>query len=339
MVRVSAAQSIQHASSEALAKLEEERLQAVRALEEQTAVAGRSAESAVQSIHRASSEALTKLEEERLRAARVLEEQTAATGQSAESAAESIQHASSEALAQLEVARRQMETVFEADTDGFRRRLTELSASEIAGLQRQANALLESFESQLLQNTLQEFQQKVAQQVADQIPSITHDLLERSADQLQKQADAVVARLGTELKRSGVALVDETREQMAALTRTSLESLSGEAQALDEASRHQLAQTASQSAQAAVDSIKLATEEAVTALRATQGEVQAGTEAHAEQYEKRLAELSASGMNDLERRAGELLESFRGRLHGTLNDLHQAGSAELNDQLRKMAEA
>jgi hypothetical protein len=290
-------------------------------------------------VERITQSAETATNDGRLQAARALEEQTAAVGRSAESAAQSIQLASSEALANLESARRQTEAVLETDADGFRRRITELSASELEGLQRQADALLESFESRLLQNTLQEFQQKVAQQVADQIPGITRDLLERSANQLQQQAGDVVGRLSEELKASGAALVDETRERIAALTGVRLESLSGELQALDEASRHQLAQMASQCAQAAVDSIKLATEEAVTALGTAQGKVQTSTEAHAEQYEKRLAELSASGIEELERSAAALLDGSRSRLQSALNDFHQTGAAELSDRLRKVAEA
>jgi len=343
----SAARSIQVASDEILAKLQEERLEAAHALEEQTAAVARSAESAAQSIQLGSSEALAKLQEERLHAARTLEEQTAAVSRSAESAAQSIQLASSEALARLEAAGRQTEAVLEAGADGFRQQLADLSAAEIAGLQRQADALLETFQSQLpslpsgqaLENTLQEFQQKVAQQVTDQVPAITRDLLDRSANQLQKQVDDMVGKLGEELKAAGIALVDETREQIAALTRASLESLSGEAQALDEASRHQLAQAASQSVHAAVDAIKLATEEAVTALQAAQEKAQASAGAHAEQYEKRLAELSASGIEELERNAGPLLESFRGRLESAVNDLRQARAAELSDELQRDAEA
>jgi hypothetical protein len=366
-----------------------------------------------------------------------------------------------------------VETTLGASADSFRQRLTELSASEIKTLQRQADALLQTFESSLLHNTLQEFQQKVAEQVAGQIPNITQDLLERSSKGLQKQADDSVDRLSQELKASKVALLDETRrqidaliqaslaslgsqvqaineesrrqlaqtasqctnttresaqlatdealaglqaaqgkvqgtllasfqdqlqstlndfqqrsttkltgeleglaerlqrscteqlqrhaddaltasneelrtsrtvlvddtrEQISALVQGSLESLGREVQAVDEKTRNQVSQTASQCAQTALDELRLAAEEALNDLSAAQGDVQASTEAHAEEFQKRLAELSDSGVQQLGDKAGLLLESFQGQLQSTLTDFQKRSTADLNSQLQELAE-
>ena len=290
------------------------------------------------SIERVAKGAQTAVEECRIRAARPLEEQAAAVSRRAESAAKSIQLAADEALARLKATGEQTETTLDAQADGFRQRLAELSASEIEGLQRQSDALLKSFESQLLQNTLQEFQQKVAQQVADQIPNITQDLLEGSAKQLQQQAHDAVGKLSEELKASKMALVNDTREQIAALTRASLESVTREVQAMDEESRRQLAQTASQCAHATLDSVRLATDEAVSNLQAALEKMQAGTEAHAEDYKKRLAEFSTCGMEELGRKAGALLGDFEARLQNTSNDFQQRSTTELTHLLGEVAE-
>jgi hypothetical protein len=249
------------------------------------------------------------IEEWRIQAGRQFEEQTVAAGRSAEAGAKSIQVASDEALAKLETVREEVETAFRGNADSFRQRLGELSASEIEALQRQADTLLQSFESRLLHHTLQDFQQKVAEQVAGQIPNITRDLLERSAKGLQKQADDSVGRLSQELKASRVALLDETQQQIDALVQASLESLGSQVQAIDEESRRQLAQTASQSAHAARESVKLATDEALAGLQAAQGKMQS-----------------------------TLLASFQDQLQSTLNDFQQRSTTNLTGELQGLAE-
>ena len=290
------------------------------------------------SIERVAQGAQAAIEECRIQTGREFQEQAVAVSRSAESGAKSVQVASDEALAKLEAARVQIETGFCASADSFRQRLGELSASEIEALQRQSDAILQGFETQLLQKTLQDFQEKVAQEVADQIPNITQDLLERSARGLQKQADDTVERLSEELKASRVALVDETRQQIAALTQTSVESLRSQGQAIDEEARQKLAQTASQCAQAALESVKLATEEAAAGLQAAQGKMQGSTEALAEEYQKRLAELTASGVQELGRGAGLLLENFQDQLRSTLDDFQQKSTKDLTGQLQGLAE-
>ena len=269
----------------------------------------RIADASQSTVERVEQAAKAAIEQCRIEAGREFEKQTVAASRTAESGAESIRVASEEAFTKLEAARQQMETAFHASTDAFRQGLAELSASGIEGLHRQSNSLLQSFESQLLQNTLQEFQQKVAQQVADQIPNITDELLERSAQGLQKQADETVHRLSEELKASRVALVDETRQQIAALTQVSVESFGSQVQAIDEQSRHQLTETASQCAHKAMESVKLATDGIVAGLQAAQENVQR-----------------------------ELLESFQGQLRTALRDFEQRSTTDLTGQLQGLAE-
>jgi hypothetical protein len=271
-------------------------------------------------------------------AGRQFEERTVAVNRSAESGAKSIQVASDEALAKLEAVRERIQTALRANADSFGQRLGELSTSQIEELQRKADALLQSFGGRLLQNTLQEFQQKVAEQIAGQIPGITQDLLERSAKGLQKQADDTVERLSEELKASGVALVNETQQQINTLILASLESLGSQVRVVDEESRHQLAKTASECTRAALESVKLATDEAVAGLQAAQGKVQASTEVHAEEYQKRLAELSVSRVQELGRETGLLQERFRDQLQSTLADFQQKSTADLTGQLQGLAE-
>jgi hypothetical protein len=269
----------------------------------------RIADATQSSVDRVGQGAHAALEDWRVQACRQFEEHTAAAARNAEAGAKSIQVASDEAVAKLEAVREQVETTLGASSDSFRQRLTELSASEIEALERQADALLQTFESRLLHNTLQEFQQKVAEQVAGQIPNITQDLLERSSKGLQKQADDSVERLSEELKASKVALLNETRQQIDALIQASLASLGSQVQAIEEESRRQLAQTASQCTNAARESAQLATDEALAALHAAQGKTQ-----------------------------GALLAGFQDQLQSTLNDFEQRSTTKLTGDLQGLAE-
>ena len=261
------------------------------------------------SLDRVGQDAQALVDEWRIQAGRELQEQTVAASRNAEAGAKSVQAASDEALSKVEAVRKQMETALSANADSFRKQLSELSASEIEALERQAAALLQSFESRLLHNTLQEFQQKVAEQVAGQIPNITQDLLQRSAKGLQKQADDSVERLSQELKASGVALLDETQQQIDALIQASLASLGSQVQSIDEESRRQLAQNASECAHAARESVKVATDEALAGLQAAEGKLQS-----------------------------TVLASFQDQLQSTLNDFQHRSAANLTGQLQGLAE-
>ena len=105
----------------------------------------------------------------------------------------SIALAAEEAAARLRAAHQEMETSLESRAEVHRKRLAELS-SDIEGL-------------------------------ADELEKTAKELLNRSAKQLQEQADATVAALDEELKASRQGFIDETKKQLTSMTQASLESL------------------------------------------------------------------------------------------------------------------
>src|SRR5207244_11758520 len=59
--------------------------------------------------------------------------------------------------------------------------------------------------------------------------------------------------------------------------------------------------------------------------------------ASASDYQRRLAELAASGLEGLESKSGALLEGFQGQLEKTLKGFEQKGAQQVADQLQKIA--
>ncbi len=238
-------------------------------------------------------------------------------------AVHSIDLAAKEAAAQLQAAHQEMEASLQSHAEDYRKRLAELSCGIEEGLQRKSNAMLEGFPSQL-QDTLDGIQQKT-EEVADELEKAAEDLLNRSAKQLQEQADATVAALREELRASRQGFIDETKKQLASMSQASLESLT---KATTEQARNQLtqwfqeqAQIARGDADTAVHSIDLAAKEAVAQLQAAHQEMEASLKSHAEDYRKRLAELSF------------IIEGLSGALQG----LQRKITKEVADELEKVA--
>ncbi len=273
--------------------------------------------------------------------AQTLEEQARAACRSADAAVDSISLAAEEALAKLQTARQKMEASFAKD---YQKRLAELSTSAIEGLQPKSDALLEGFQDQL-QNTLHSFQQKGAKEVADQVQKMAEDLLERSAKQLQKRADDTLEMLSEERKAWGIRLVGETKKQLAGMAQASLESLAKQTKATAEEcckgaaqTLREQARTACRSADAAVNSINLAAEEALAKLQTARQKMEASFGTNAEDRLKQSAESLAPTIEGLQRESDAVLEGFQGQLQNTLHSFQQKGAKEVTDQLQKMAE-
>src|SRR5207237_8213519 len=85
------------------------------------------------------------------------------------------------------------------------------------------------------------------------------------------------------------------------------------------------------------DLVRRATQEAVAELQATRQKAESSFEASASDYQKRLAELAASGLEGLECKSGALLEGFQGQLEKTLEGFEKKGAQQVADQLEKIA--
>jgi hypothetical protein len=138
--------------------------------------------------------------------------------------------------------------------------------------------------------------------------------------------------LGNELHTSGAKLVDEARRQLADTAQASQESLLRDVKAVSEEWRGELAQTVSKSAREATDSLNLAGEQAVAKLQTAQEEAAARFTNDAERARERLADLSASGSEEIQRTADSVLDGFS----HSLKEKARATSGQAGDQLREM---
>ncbi len=208
-------------------------------------------------------------------------------------AANSIALAAKEAAAQLQAAHQEMEASLKNHSEDHRKRLAELS-SHIQGL-------------------------------ADELENAAKDLLNRSAKQLQQQADATAAALDEELKASRQGFIDETKKQLTSMTQASLESLT---KATTEQTRNQLSQMLNEFLAKGLRELEAkdrellkkqveaihkqidAAKEAAAQLQTAHQEMEASLKNHSEDHRKRLAELSShtQGLADeLENAAKDLL--------------------------------
>jgi hypothetical protein len=171
------------------------------------------------------------------------------------------------------------------------------------------------------------------------LEKIAQDLGGRWSQQFQEQTEAALGRLREELKNSG-RLVEEGKQQLASLTEAKLASLS---QATREEYGQQLAQAFREHAQvmheaadAEVESIKQAAQQAIAQLQAAEQKRETGFVAQTGAAEERLTGVSLA-VEALEGRVGALVEDFRGRLEGTLQTFQGKGARQAED-LEKIAQ-
>jgi hypothetical protein len=234
-------------------------------------------------------------------------------------AVHSINLAAKEAIAQLQATHQRMEASLRSFAQDYEKRQAELSSA---------------FER--VSGALQGVQQKITKKVVDELEKAVQDLWNCSAKQLQQQADAAVA-VGNELKASRQGFIDETKKELASLTRVSLESLT---EATIDECRSQLAQVSQEqlqaarlNAEAAVDSIHLAAREAVAKFERTQQEMEESLKGSAEDHQKRLTELR-SAMEEPQRKSDAPPE---GQSQNDLQGFRQEVSRQVTEELERIS--
>ena len=256
--------------------------------------------------------------------------------EAADAEVESIKQAAQEAIAQLQAAEQKRETGFVARAGAAEERLTGVSLA-VEALEGRVGALVEDFRGRL-EGTLQTFQGKGARQTED-LEKIAQDLGGQWSQQFQGEAEAALERLREELKNSG-RLVEEGKQQLASLTEAKLASLS---QATQEEYGQQLAQAFREHAQvmheaadAEVESIKQAAQQAIAQLQAAEQKRETGFVARAGAAEERLTGVSLT-VEALEGRVGALVEESKQQLasltEAKLASLSQATQEEYGQQL------
>jgi hypothetical protein len=131
-----------------------------------------------------------------------------------------------EALAKARTACEEMGlTVEETAQQRGQETLANLLTSAAAGLQAKADVILEGFRTEL-QNSLDAFKSKGANEVSDQLRETTAHL----ADDLRSRAEKANEALNAQLTASGKAVVEETEKRIAALSQAALATLRQQAE-------------------------------------------------------------------------------------------------------------
>ncbi len=317
-------QQFQEQAETALEKLRKELKNSGRVVEESKRQLASLAEAKLASLSQATREEYDQ------QLAQAFGEHTQVMREAADAEVESIKQAAEQAIAQLQVAEQKRETSFIARSGAAEERLTGVSLA-VEALEGRVGALVE------------DFQGKGARQAED-LEKITQELGGRWSEQFQEEAEAAVEKLREELKNSG-RVVEEGKRQLASLAEAKLASLS---QATREEYDQQLAQAFGEHAQvmqeaadAEVESIKQAAEQAIAQLQVAEQKRETSFIARAGAAEERLAGVSLA-VEALEGRVGALVEDFQGKGARQAEDLEkitQELGGRWSEQFQEEAEA
>jgi hypothetical protein len=230
-------------------------------------------------------------------------------------AVDSINLAAKEATAQLQATHQRMEASLKSLAEDLEKRQAELSSA---------------FEK--ASGAFEGVPQKITKKVVDELEKAAQDVWNRSAKQLQQQADAAAA-VCNELRASRQRVIDETKKELASLAQVSLESLT---KATIDDCRTQLAQISQEqvraarlNAETAMDSIHRAAREAVAKFERAQQEMEESLNSCAEDCQKRLAELRAA-MEEPQRKSDAPPE---GQPQTDLQGFRQEASKQVAEEL------
>jgi hypothetical protein len=281
--------------------------------------------------------AKTSTEECRNQLTKVLEQ---TVSRSKDTASGSIRRAAEEAVAELQSSQQKLEAGFETRASEYEQRFAELSASAAAGLERQSDAMVTSFQGRL-DGALEEFEQKAAKRLQELIDRVSAQFEENWFREAEKQAATIAEKLSERLRVAGNVVVDEAKGELASVTKASLEAVT-QATAkechtqLDRLFREQSG-TVSGAAVAAVNSIKLAAGQTLTELQTTGQRMSSSFEAGVQESQKRLSEQASRGMEAIERKSSAVVDGFENQLKSTLRGFEQKAGSELSELLRKTA--
>lgn len=271
------------------------------------------------------------------RLAKVLDQ---TVSRSQDSVASAIRRASGQMTADLESSRQKIESGFETRAAEYERRLEEVSASAAQGLEQRSDEMMERFQGRL-DNALADFEQGAEKRLQALVDRLTNQFEQNWAEQAEKQAATMAAKLSEKLQLAGSAVVEETKNGLADVTKASLEAVTSATakechSQLDRIFREQ-SELVSGAADAALGSLKLASEQGQSQLRIVRQEMGGSFETSAHESEKRLAAQIARGTEALDHKSRTLIEEFEIRLGNSLRRVEEKSGKELSAALEKVA--
>lgn len=307
-----------------------------RSIDEQAQAASRNTDDAVRSVLTVTDDAAARLEatREELESSLLLDHQKrlvdlAASGRNAGALLNSIQTAANEAAARLDVACAEMESSLIPD---HQKRLAELSATA-QELDRKVQAGVEDFQGQL-ESTLSQFKRKAAARIEEDLSKTSTELLQHSAERLQKQTDEARERLLADLRDSGTKVLEETGRQLAGLGKASSEVLNQSARAAADKAVSHAAQRVEEQAQTAFERSAAM---AIARIEAEQQKLQTRAELSVADHQKQLLQLSVHGVEGIQRQLDGHLEAFRGQLQTHVHVLEQKALERATEDFPRVA--
>lgn len=242
-------------------------------------------------------------------------EQSQAASRLAAESVQAVQMAAEAAAARMQGTQEQLEK----DLLGrHQTRLAELTAAGMKELEARSQALLAEFEERL-NGTWHACRQNAAKRVADELPKIATELLERGSQQLQKQLDETVARLKSDFKASGETVVADTRKHLADAQKESTESFCKEARSAAEKALNR----ACEEAEERLQGVLRRADGAVTKIETAQQKMEAAAEEHATAFQKRLGQSATASLEAAMRELKAHAEGWEKKLDEVLQTYRQ----------------
>lgn len=204
-------------------------------------------------------------------------------------AVDSLNVASGAAATKLLTAYEKIESDFKAKVEGFPSKLDDLSNPALDAVRQKVQSVLDDFQA-VLKKSWSEFQEKGAKDVSERLQKTAEDLLESSANELQRQATDVLDLLGEQLRVSGTRLAEETQKHLAGLTESSRRALADDAKGVLQKTQEQI----SSLTRSALESL---TKESLTLADEYRGQIQ-----------KTIQEVHEKGPRQIEARLQETIE-------------------------------
>ncbi len=262
-------------------------------------------------------------------------------------AVDSVNLAAKEAAGKLQTVH-QKEGADQLQADQLQKIAEDLLKSSAQRLGKQAEDTLERWSEKLRSSgkgLVDETEKQIAEKARATLESFSQEAVatvEQSAGQLasrlfqwvQEQAETACGSAEQSCQQNLQKMREQIQEEIVSAGLKTQQFCEREVERANQAAGERIAQNAN----AAVDSVNLAAEEAVAKLQTAHQNIETSSKANAAGYQQQLAELSTSALEGLQCKSDALLDGFQGHLQNTVRGFQEKGAKEVSDQLQKIAE-
>ena len=258
-----------------------------------------------------------------------------AATEASEEARRAIQQAREAALGSLETAREEIEAVATRVLVESKENLREISTGGIRDLCEQAARLREDFQASL-ESTLQSRLNESTELLASRLAGSTTELIAQGVRSFRGQIDSTASQSENDLRKTAARIEEEIHQQLSAARESCLESIEQARRRTVEMLEKEAERSATESASAAADRVRLAQEQLLAAQHEHERKLKAGRTLEQAQMDDALGRL-ASARAEWQAACQAAIESHRQEVEKGLQGLN-VWQAQLEGRLSSRLE-